>query len=756
MPSKLLIVLGTRPEAIKLGPLIEKARRDPRFEVQVCSTGQHREMLLPVFDFFEIRPDVDFQIMKPGQALADVTSSILLGLRNWVRDNRPDWIIVQGDTTTTMAASLCAMYERIPVAHVEAGLRTGDIDSPFPEEFNRRVTTLVSKVHFPPTPAAAANLLREAVEEERIHITGNTGIDALLSASQRLASNPMVRAEHERKFAFLNPAKKLVLVTVHRRESFGEPMRNIMKGLLELAKRPDIEMIIPLHLNPEVRRAAEEVLGLNARWASEGPVQAENKIWLTEPQAYTDFVYLMNRCHFIITDSGGVQEEAPSLGKPVLVVRESTERPEAIEAGTSRLIGASTERVIAEATRLLDSPGAYEQMAQAKNPFGDGRACERILECLAPAEAEEVVRESLWKRVMNTSVASIAASALSLLLCFTAQAQTLKVLPPESGAYQGAFADFGGAEQDVSLGKIREFEALSGKKLAWAYFGNHWWEGKLEFPKANVDVCKVAGVIPYIRFSPWSDMTQLRADRLISMQGIIDGNFDAGLREWARAARDSGTAIMMEFGPEVNGRWFPWNGKWNGGSRKDKYGDPSWPDGPERFRDAYRHVVDLFREEGALNITWILHVDANWSPEESWNEMRYYYPGDEYIDWIGVSVFGRQLPQYSWFLFPQVLKPFLRQIEEAAPTKPMLVSEFAVIEDKHDPERKGKWLKQALQSVSKGLFKKIKGVTYWNSPGWLAHDKANFKIDSSEESTKAYREEMAQPFWLEDVVLSGN
>ncbi len=757
MATKLLFVLGTRPEAVKLGTLIKRAQRDSRFSVSICSTGQHREMIRPIFDFFGLVPDVDFGLMKPGQTLTDVTCAVLSQLRAYIQTDRPDWIIVQGDTTTTMAASLCAFYEKIKIAHVEAGLRTGDITSPFPEELNRRVTTLISDLHFAPTPLSAENLLRENVDGRQIHITGNTGIDALLEVAGLIRREPAIQESFSQHFEFLDARKKLILVTVHRRESFGEPMRNIMRALLKLSKRDDIELIVPLHMNPEVRKVAAEIFGRRARWASAHSRRGETKIWLIEPQDYLRFVYLMDRSHLIITDSGGVQEEAPSLGKPVLVVRESTERPEAVAAGTSKLVGSEAAGIVSAAGYLLDDPAEYARMSRAHNPFGDGFACEKILETIA---AQEEIRGETATTSVVSKVAQLAANvmrptaaamlSLMLVLCTRTEAAK-KVLPSPDGAYFGAYADFGATEDKVSGAAIEKFQIEAGKKIAWAYFSDHWINGEIRFPFENVAVCKRAGVIPYIRMSPWSEMEHNRQDPLISMQKIIDGGFDSPLRSWARSARESGTPIMIEFGPEVNGRWFPWNGKWNGGEISTRYGDPKIPDGPERFRDAYRHVIDLFREEGADDITWILHVDAAWSPEQSWNELRHYYPGDDYIDWIGVSVFGRQLPQNNWILFPKVLKSFLPQIERAAPSKPILISEFGVIEDRDIADRKAIWLRQALQSVSKGLFKNVRGVTYWNSPGWLASGRADFRITTSAETLATFRREIGQPFWLSDV-----
>lgn len=331
------------------------------------------------------------------------------------------------------------------------------------------------------------------------------------------------------------------------------------------------------------------------------------------------------------------------------------------------------------------------------------------------------------------------------------QANAAPLLPPETGAYHGAYADFGPTEDQVTVERIRNFEAKAGKKIAWAYFSNHWLDGKIEFPTRAFEECGKAGVIPYVRLSPWSEMRQNRADEVFSMKRIVSGEYDLALRHWARNARDTKQPLMIEFGPEVNGSWFPWNGKWNGGATRDRYGDPNWPDGPERFRDAYRHLIDLFRAEGADNVTWVLHVDVSASPEADWNEVKWYYPGDDYIDWIGVSAFGAQLPNHNWRLFPTLLKRFMPQIEEASATKPLLISEFAVIEDPDDSTRKAQWIRQALQSISRGLFKRVKGITWWNSPGWLPEKKANFMIDSSVEALEAYRTELANPFWLGTV-----
>ncbi|QDK37491.1 non-hydrolyzing UDP-N-acetylglucosamine 2-epimerase [Bdellovibrio sp. NC01] len=380
----ILVVFGTRPEAVKLAPFILQARRDKRFKVVVGSTGQHREMLKPLLNFFDIIPDFDLDLMKPGQSLADISIGVMKGLNDYLSNNKVDGVVVQGDTTSCFIGSLVSFYHRIPVIHIEAGLRSGDIYSPYPEEFNRKATGLIAKFHFAPTETSKANLVREHYPEECIHVTGNTGIDALFEVSSRL-ENSNLKKEYDHRYSFLNPRKKLNLVTVHRRESFGTPMEEVMKGLVALSEREDVELLIPLHMNPQVRASAEKVFGGAARWVDKGQdiKEGQSKIWLCEPVDYVPFVYLMNRAHMIITDSGGVQEEAPSLGKPILVAREKTERPEAIHAGTSRLIPLEEKAFYRTAVEVLDTPEIFNKMSQAKNPFGDGKACERILNILA-------------------------------------------------------------------------------------------------------------------------------------------------------------------------------------------------------------------------------------------------------------------------------------------------------------------------------------------------------------------------------------
>lgn len=374
----LLFVFGTRPETIKVAPLILKLKNNPKFKVLVCSTGQHREMLKPLLSFFKITPDFDLDLMKPGQTLTALSSRVMLGLQEIIDNNKIDSIIVQGDTTSSFIGGLVAFYNKIEVIHLEAGLRSNNIYSPFPEEFNRKALSVVGNIHLAPTDEAKTNLLREHVDGKNIHVTGNTGIDTLFEVKNIIEKTPTLTQEFENKFKFLNKNKKFILVTLHRRESFEKNIKIVMQGILELSKtRSDVEFLIPLHLNPEVRKNATEILANHATWVSEADAKSSN-IWLSEPVDYIPFVYLMNRSHFIITDSGGVQEEAPSLGKPVLIARENTERPEAIAAGTSRLVPLEKQDFIATVNELIDNRNIYEQMSKAKNPFGDGKACDRI------------------------------------------------------------------------------------------------------------------------------------------------------------------------------------------------------------------------------------------------------------------------------------------------------------------------------------------------------------------------------------------
>lgn len=381
----LLFVFGTRPEAIKMASLILQGKKDPRFKILVCSTGQHREMIKPLFEFFHIKPDFDLDLMKSGQTLVDVSLGVMAGLQDILKNNKVDAIIVQGDTTSCFIGGLVGFYNKIPVMHIEAGLRSGDLYSPYPEEFNRLATGILTHTHFAPTETAKANLLREHYNEKDIFVTGNTGIDALFEVLKELKNNPAIGSAVTERFSFLDTTKKLVLVTVHRRESFGAPMEEVMKGLLKLSEESDLELLIPLHMNPQVRASAERIFGDKAKWIDRGtaPQKGQSKIWLCEPVDYVPFIYLISQAHLIITDSGGVQEEAPSLGKPILVAREKTERQEAIDAGTSQLIPLQAERFVATALKVLRTPEIYNRMAQAKNPFGDGQSAARVLDIIA-------------------------------------------------------------------------------------------------------------------------------------------------------------------------------------------------------------------------------------------------------------------------------------------------------------------------------------------------------------------------------------
>lgn len=367
---KVLLVFGTRPEAIKMAPVVKALQLDLRIEAKVCVTAQHRQMLDQVLDLFKIKPDFDLDLMQPGQDLSDITSRVLLGMRGVFEQWQPDIVLVHGDTSTTMAASLAAFYQRIAVGHVEAGLRTGNIYSPWPEEMNRKIAGAMSCVHFAPTAAAANNLLQEGVNAEAVHITGNTVIDALLTVAEHIRNDAMLNEKLAAQFQFLNSHKRLILVTGHRRENFGQGFENICAALAELAQRPDVEILYPMHLNPNVQEPVRRILS------------GISNIHLIEPQDYLPFVYLMMRADLILTDSGGVQEEAPSLGKPVLVMRDTTERPEAVEAGTVKLVGTNTQLIVEEANHLLNDAQAYKAMSLAHNPYGDGFSAKRIIDIL--------------------------------------------------------------------------------------------------------------------------------------------------------------------------------------------------------------------------------------------------------------------------------------------------------------------------------------------------------------------------------------
>ncbi|MGD9426614.1 non-hydrolyzing UDP-N-acetylglucosamine 2-epimerase [Pantoea sp. NSTU24] len=374
---KVLTVFGTRPEAIKMAPLVQALTQDPAFESRLCVTAQHREMLDQVLRLFRLQPDYDLNIMRPEQGLTEITCRILEGMKNVLLDFKPDIVLVHGDTTTTLAASLAAFYQQIPVGHVEAGLRTGDLASPWPEEGNRKLTGHLARLHFTPTARSRQNLLQENLPDARIIVTGNTVIDALLWVRDRVLDDTSLNAELAARYPFLDPAKKLVLVTGHRRESFGGGFERICSALAQIARQhPDAQIVYPVHLNPNVSEPVNRILS-----------GIENII-LIEPQEYLPFVWLMNRAWLILTDSGGIQEEAPSLGKPVLVMRDTTERPEAVDAGTVRLVGTDIARIVASVGELLSDDEAWQAMSHAHNPYGDGKACGRILQALKDNRAE--------------------------------------------------------------------------------------------------------------------------------------------------------------------------------------------------------------------------------------------------------------------------------------------------------------------------------------------------------------------------------
>jgi UDP-N-acetylglucosamine 2-epimerase (non-hydrolysing) len=368
--KKVLLVFGTRPEAIKMAPVYEALRANPGLDVRVAVTAQHREMLDQVLRLFEIEPDYDLDVMKPGQGLTEITGAVLARLKPVLEEYAPDLLLVHGDTTTTLSASLAAYYQQIPVGHVEAGLRTGNIYSPWPEEINRKITGAIARLHFAPTEKAASNLKSEGVEKDQISITGNTVIDALLEVVERLENDPQQSAAFDTEFG-IDPTKRLILVTGHRRESFGGGFERICSALATLAKREDVQIIYPVHLNPNVKGPVEISLGELER------------VKLIAPQDYLPFVHLMRRADIILTDSGGVQEEAPSLGKPVLVMRDTTERPEAVDAGTVELVGTDTDLIVRKTSKLLDDQSAYDAMSRAHNPYGDGLAAKRIRDAVS-------------------------------------------------------------------------------------------------------------------------------------------------------------------------------------------------------------------------------------------------------------------------------------------------------------------------------------------------------------------------------------
>ena len=385
----IMLVFGTRPEAIKMAPLVKALQgRDDCFKTLVCVTGQHRQMLDQVLDIFDIKPEYDLNIMKQGQDLYDITSRVLTGMRDVLKEVQPDVVLVHGDTTTSTAAALAAFYQQIPVGHVEAGLRTYNVYSPWPEEMNRQITSRIAQFNFAPTPLSRENLLRENIDETKITVTGNTVIDALHMVVNKLENDKQLASLQARALlqagydvTRLDEGKKLVLITGHRRENFGEGFIHMVTAMKDLAEKyPDVDFVYPMHLNPNVRKPIHEVFGeivngksVNSKWGN---------FFFIEPLQYVEFVYLMEKSYIVLTDSGGIQEEAPGLGKPVLVMRDTTERPEALERGTVHLVGSDYNKIVDEVSVLLDDAEAYELMSKAVNPYGDGKACSRIVRAL--------------------------------------------------------------------------------------------------------------------------------------------------------------------------------------------------------------------------------------------------------------------------------------------------------------------------------------------------------------------------------------
>lgn len=385
--KRIMLVFGTRPEAIKMAPLVKEFQKNTKdFRTIVCVTGQHREMLDQVLSIFEIKPDYDLNIMKQGQDLYDVTARVLTGMRDVLKEANPDIVLVHGDTTTSTAAALAAFYQQIPVGHVEAGLRTHNIYSPWPEEMNRQLTGRIATYHFAPTPLSKQNLLMENVAEDRITVTGNTVIDALYMVVDKIKQDKELDAMLERSLrdagydvARLKDGKALVLITGHRRENFGDGFISMCRAIKALTEKyPEVDFVYPMHLNPNVRRPIHEVFGED--------LSGLKNMFFIEPLEYLSFVYLMEKSTLVLTDSGGIQEEAPGLGKPVLVMRDTTERPEALEAGTVKLVGTDYDRIVSEVSALLDDSAYYDRMSKAVNPYGDGLACKRIVDVLRSVE----------------------------------------------------------------------------------------------------------------------------------------------------------------------------------------------------------------------------------------------------------------------------------------------------------------------------------------------------------------------------------
>lgn len=383
--KRIMLVFGTRPEAIKMCPLVKEFQKHPEsFETIVCVTGQHREMLDQVLQIFDVKPDYDLNIMKQGQDLYDVTARVLTGMREVLDTVKPDVVLVHGDTTTSMAAAMAAFYRQIPVGHVEAGLRTHNLYSPWPEEMNRQVTGRIAEYDFAPTPLSRQNLLDEGVSEEKITVTGNTVIDALHWVVKKIQDDSVLSEELRRKLSKegynTDRERRLVLITGHRRENFGEGFISMCTAIRDLARKyPEVDFVYPMHLNPNVRKPIKQVFG---EMADQVGHDEKKNLFFIEPLDYLDFVYLMSRSYIVLTDSGGIQEEAPGLGKPVLVMRDTTERPEALDAGTVRLVGTDYDRIMSEVSALLDDRNHYETMSHSVNPYGDGKACPRIVDKL--------------------------------------------------------------------------------------------------------------------------------------------------------------------------------------------------------------------------------------------------------------------------------------------------------------------------------------------------------------------------------------
>lgn len=370
MKKKIMVVFGTRPEAIKMAPVVKACKARPELEVKVCVTAQHRQMLDQVMDIFRLKADFDLNVMAPNQTLGDVTCKVLKGMEGIFAEWKPDMILVQGDTTTVMAAALAAFYQKIAIGHVEAGLRTGNLYSPWPEEANRLLAGCLAAQHYAPTPRSRENLIKENKDPSTVFVTGNTVIDALYEAVGIMDNDAALSEKLAARFPFLDPAKRLVLVTGHRRENFGDGFINICNAIARFSARDDVQVVYPMHMNPNVRKPVTEILG------------HLGNVHLIEPLDYLSFLYMMRNSYLIMTDSGGVQEEAPSLGKPVIVMRDTTERPEAVDAGTVLLVGTETDAMASAAERLLDDSAFYDKMAHAVNPYGDGKASERIADIL--------------------------------------------------------------------------------------------------------------------------------------------------------------------------------------------------------------------------------------------------------------------------------------------------------------------------------------------------------------------------------------